>query len=395
MRILHLSDLHLDRPFPSLLIDEARARRRELRAAFDRALALAAQRAVDLVTIGGDLWEDEHVTGDTRAYVVGALARLQLPVAIVCGNHDPYLPGGHFARAAWPDSVTIFGGEGLREVRHGEVSIWGIGWGGGVLDLGWLETFRLPDDGRAHLLLIHGSARSGAAGAGDENDRYAPFDPGAVRRAGFVLCLAGHYHGAARIDGVVYPGSPEPFGWGDTGRHGVALVDVEPGREPSVEWIEINQRRYEARELECGGAASNGEIADRLAGVLDGLDGSGLCLRLTLTGQVSPECEVDVVSLAAPHRGRFAALDIDDGTVPGFEYRPARAARHRHRLLRHDAPGAAHLRPRRPRTADDPTGARHRSPRAGRTQAGCPCGLTRSTSAGSAASPGHFASRGG
>ena len=60
------------------------------------------------VTIGGDLWEEEHVRADTRNSVGSrAGSGLECPVLIVCGNHDPLLAGGRFMRTSWPDNVAI------------------------------------------------------------------------------------------------------------------------------------------------------------------------------------------------------------------------------------------------------------------------------------------------
>ena len=86
---------------------QARQRRGELAAAFRRCLALANEHEVDLVTIGGDLWEEEHVTTDTRNSVVYELEQLHRQVLIICGNHDPLIPGGTYARVRWPDNVGL------------------------------------------------------------------------------------------------------------------------------------------------------------------------------------------------------------------------------------------------------------------------------------------------
>ena len=83
MRILHFADLHLDRPLVGLAPDVGRRRRQELRAALRRCLAAAREHNVDVVTIGGDLWEEEHVPPDTRRFVVSELNDLNL---VGCNN---------------------------------------------------------------------------------------------------------------------------------------------------------------------------------------------------------------------------------------------------------------------------------------------------------------------
>ena len=76
MRIVHFADVHLDRPFVDLSLGAARQRRSELRSAFECCLDAALEHDADMVTIGGDLWEDEHVTPDTRKRFAAQLGEL-------------------------------------------------------------------------------------------------------------------------------------------------------------------------------------------------------------------------------------------------------------------------------------------------------------------------------
>src|SRR3954447_14150751 len=98
MRILHFADVHPDRLFVGLSLPAARERRADLREAFRRCLGAATEHGADLVTIGGDLWEDENVTPDTRSSVAHELGQLDVPVVLVAGNHDPLLRGGTYQR---------------------------------------------------------------------------------------------------------------------------------------------------------------------------------------------------------------------------------------------------------------------------------------------------------
>lgn len=315
MRILHLADVHLDRPFVGLSADEAATRRRELREAFRRCLAVARERAADLVTIGGDLWEDENVTPDTRAFVAHELATLGIPVLIACGNHDPLLPGGNYERTDWPANVHVFRSAEPEEYRLGEISVWGASWRGGALEARFLETFRTQDD-RTHVLLLHGTAQPVAFLAADSN---CPFDPQAVERAGFSLCLAGHIHGAAQQGVAVYPGSPEPLGWGETGRHCYAVVECLRGA-PTVQLVDVNERSYEERPVDCDGAMSSAEVETRVAHVLADGASARLCLKLLLSGRVEPACEIDTRALRERFASRYAALRVEDRTEAAFDY---------------------------------------------------------------------------
>jgi DNA repair exonuclease SbcCD nuclease subunit len=318
MRVLHFADVHLDRPFVGSGIEDARARRRELRDAVDRCLAVAREREVDVITIGGDLWEDEHVTPDTLRWVADRLARADVPVVAVAGNHDPLSPGGPYERAPFGNTVCVLpAGPDLTEQRIGDLSVWGMSWRRGLpLTAAAIDRFRVPKDGRRHILLLHGTCGPYLDAA------HCPFTADAVRRAGFAICLAGHLHGGGtRGDFVVYPGSPEPLSRGEDGRHTVAIIELAAAGPAHVEFVNVNHRRYAERIVDCNGATSSADIQRRLEFALEDLAGqSGLCLRADLEGRVAIGCDVDVAALL-PLGDRYGltTLDLRDRTVVDFD----------------------------------------------------------------------------
>lgn len=317
MRILHFADVHLDRPLIGLPPDVGRHRRHELRAAFRRCLDAAREHSADLVTIGGDLWEDEHVTPDTRHFVASELNDLKLPVVMICGNHDPYLAGGNYARTQWPNNVSICRQDTPTEFRFGSVSLWAVSWLGGRLELGFFDSFACPTDDRVHLLVVHGTA-GGAAGPIVSEFAAAPFDPLQVTNSGFALCLAGHVHAGAQIGPVVYPGSPEPLGWGEMGRHAVALIEIANGAA-TASLLDINHRRYVVRDVDCDDAVSSAVVEQRLKAALTDMDPPSVYLRLDVKGLIASDCDLDTTALEEACRGGYAALRVRDLTFPEYD----------------------------------------------------------------------------
>lgn len=318
VRILHFADLHLDRPLVGLPPDVGRRRRQELRAALKRCLAAARDHNVDVVTIGGDLWEEEHVTPDTRRFVASELNDLKLPVVMICGNHDPFLAGGNYARTPWPDNVRLCRCDTPTEFTFGSVSVWAVSWLGGLLELAFFDQFAVPKDGRVHLLLVHGTASGVVAGPLDSESAAAPFDNARVANSGFALCLAGHIHSGAQVGRVVYPGSPEPLGWGETGCHSVALIEVADGAA-SATLLDINSRTYSTRDVDCDDALSSAVIEQRLKAVLTDADPASVYLRLDLKGEIAADCDVDTTALEELYRGNYAALLVRDHTFPEYD----------------------------------------------------------------------------
>lgn len=317
IKILHIADVHLDRPFVGMSTDTARERRRDLRDAFDRCLALGQSHDVDAVTIGGDLWENEHVTPDTCRWVADRLGRLHLPVVMIAGNHDPLTRGGPYQRVEWPENVHLLPAErGLQKHDVGPVSIWGMSWGASPLTSEALSQFTAPSEG-THLLLLHGTVASAAF----QDDAHCRFSAETVRQAGFALCLAGHLHaGGLRDPIVLYPGSPEPLAWDETGQHAAAIIELDDGAPPQTQLIDINERRYAEITVDCGGATSSADIEQALTQAISTVDGprEGLCLRAVLRGRVEPDCRIDVSALCDPERG-LTQLELRNETQPAFD----------------------------------------------------------------------------
>jgi DNA repair exonuclease SbcCD nuclease subunit len=204
-----------------------------------------------------------------------------------------------------------------------------------------------PPDGRRHLLLLHGTLRGVPAYLiGEAGGAYAPFEPGDVERCGFDLCLAGHVHGAFRKGPVVYPGSPEPLGWAERGRHCYVLVDAR-GAEVTVGLVDVNRRRYLDRELDVSGARSSAEVGERVSEALADPEAARTGLRLVLRGTVDRDCVVDPEALALPHRERYAALVVRDLTTPGHDLES---------LAREPTAAGHFVRDLRARIADAPPG---------------------------------------
>jgi exonuclease SbcD len=147
---------------------------------------------------------------------------------------------------------------------------------------------------------------------------YCPFSPEETRAAGFAYCFAGHIHSASSSDALVYPGSPEPLGWGELGRHCVALASIE-STGVEVELVEVNSHRYEERKVSCQDCEHGAEVAERLESALSDSDAGVVHLRAVLEGEVDRECLIDPEELAAPYRERYAEFAVIDETYPRYD----------------------------------------------------------------------------
>ena len=297
---------------------QAKKRREELRDALRRIVALAREREVDALTIGGDLYEHDRVTDDTGHFLARQFEEFGKPVLIAPGNHDPYLPGSLYRRIAWPDNVHIFGSDGWQRVEAGGVAVWGIGHNAPDVHDNYLRDLRLNGD-ETSVVLLHGSDMSAVP---EGKTAHCPFDVEDVAGCGAAFVLLGHYHGLRlRPEGAArygYPGSPEPLGFDEEGAHYVLLLTVNGGRA-TAEALPINDVHYRTERIDVGSMVTSDQVREAIeqrAG--DGGAASDI-VRVVLEGEAAPELNIDPEALLLTSAERFRYLDLVDDTDPAFD----------------------------------------------------------------------------
>jgi DNA repair exonuclease SbcCD nuclease subunit len=310
LRLLHFADLHLDHSFAGerLYGLGAQQRREDLRAALVRIVDRARQSQAELITCGGDLFEQDHVTRDTANFVVQTLGSAAIPVLIAPGHADPALPSSPYRYLRWPSNVTIAAHEELRPYRYGDVDVWAAGFVRPDAPEAPLREFAGRGAG-LHLLLLHASDMSQVP---ENTTPCKPILPAQVEQAGFMHALLGHYHGARSDQLITYPGSPEPLGWRETGRHCTALAAVEGPGEFHVALDDVNQRQFAEETIDVSGMSGLDQVRDAVAAVQASRQLQGGVLRATLVGQRTRSLNLDPDLLAAECQDGFAYVEFQD-----------------------------------------------------------------------------------
>ncbi len=161
MRFLHTADwqLGMTRHF---LNAEAQPRYSAARRDVVAALGpLATEVGAEFVVVAGDVFEDNHLAGDVVSRSLEALRRIDVPVYLLPGNHDPLDAGsvytGTLFTSECPDNVTVLARSGVYEVRPG-LEIVAAPWRSKkpTVDLAGEVLDGLPSDGVTRILVAHG-----------------------------------------------------------------------------------------------------------------------------------------------------------------------------------------------------------------------------------------------
>ena len=295
LRLIHAADLHLDAPFSALPPDLARQRRAEQRALLKRLSGLAQTEKADLVLLSGDLLDSSQTYQETVQALSRTLAELQVPVFIAPGNHDFWSARSVYAGTGWPENVHIFSTVSVESVDlpHLNCVVHGAAFTTPHADRSPLLGFSAPQDGKTHLMVLHGEV--------DGRGRYGPIDQQDIAKSGLTYLALGHVHACSGLQWAgntawAYPGCPEGRGFDELGDKGVLSVTIDGG-EVSARFVPLAGRRYQLLTVDLTGADSPQQALE--AALTPALERD--CLRVRFTGFWPEPLELSALeALAAP-----------------------------------------------------------------------------------------------
>lgn len=321
LKLLHCGDLHLDSPFSSLDPERAEERRRGLAAVFSRTMQLAADEKCDAVLIAGDLFDCSYISPDTVASMCAAMRRLECPIVIAPGNHDPYTDGSVWAarRADFPDNVYIFRTSELTSFDFPDIAltVFGYAFTSDRLDGDPLAgAVGLARQDRTSVLCAHADITSPMS-------KYAPLSLRGLAESGLAYAALGHIHNPpkAAIYGstvTAYCGFPEGRGFDEEGFGAVSLVSFEDGTVSDMRRVRVGMHRYLTVRADASGAGSDAESAAAAMRAMAEVDeAAATSLRVVLGGDTEAEYIPDTSKILREiDCGGFYSVEVTDDTLP-------------------------------------------------------------------------------
>lgn len=198
IRYVHAADLHLDTPFSGLsknFAPWAERLRNATFAAFDNLTQLCLTVKPDFVVLAGDIYNQEECSIKAQLKLHDmcvALARLDVPVCIVHGNHDPAT--SRFTAIQWPANTFIFGPEPqkLKIRKKGELIalVHGASHASDHENRNLAQLMRRDNSANCFQLgLLH----CNVAGVAND-DRYAPCSLTDLKNSALDAWALGHAH---------------------------------------------------------------------------------------------------------------------------------------------------------------------------------------------------------
>jgi len=243
LRLIHTSDVHLESDtFGSgARGDELRDR---VRQAFSGVIELANQHQADLLLIVGDLFDSSRIGEEPLRFAMAQIARAQMPVVMVPGNHDAHDERSIYAAMpaeVLPRNLHLILEPDGRAIDFPDLAarVWGRALVEHSPDYRPLSGMPAPLADKWNIALAHGFFTEDS-----ETNRSSPITPAEIEASAYDYIALGHIHvfgdvsqGATR---AAYCGTPAPLyaselaGW-------VAHITCVPGEPIRIERVMVRE----------------------------------------------------------------------------------------------------------------------------------------------------------
>jgi DNA repair exonuclease SbcCD nuclease subunit len=296
--------------------------------AIERLGRIAAAQGCEFVVVCGDVFEYVQVARRTAAPALRALAALPLPVYLLPGNHDHLSTAGIYA-SHWfgpekPANVHVLDRPGVVEVRPG-VELLAAPWDGKQPPLEQIDRLaaRAPiigpdrDDETARgagtttstvrIAVGHGGVDTGAAKLMEDPIRVAALEAALAERRIDVVVL-GDRHSKTPVGAtgrIWYSGAPEPTSTREDAPGYLLVIDIEPGRAPTVTPHQVATWTFAEQAFTMRGADS----VDDVIGWLDAFpEPARTVAKPILRGDLALADHARLVEALDHRRDLFAAI---------------------------------------------------------------------------------------
>ena len=292
VKIMHISDLHLDSPVTGLDNQQRAVRRQELRQSFANALELANARQVQIVLLPGDLFDGASPDKSTVTFLQNIFEKYtEMHFFLSPGNHDPLSSGVYEAFRDIPQATVFDAAISCVELPDWNVRVYGVGFAHAQQSLPLLQGFRAADDEMVNLMALHGELMQGSSG----ESAYNPIFLRDIANSGLDYLALGHTHEFSGIlqEGdthYAYCGAHEGRGFDECGEKGVIIGTVGK-KQVDLEFVPTCLRQYHRLAVDVSDCATVEDVLEKIGALTRERD----LFRIALTGRFDGALSVPVL----------------------------------------------------------------------------------------------------
>lgn len=258
IRLLHISDVHINKSFATK--DEVLRHRmqRAMIKSFQNAITYCISSGLDALMIAGDLFDSQQVSLKDGELVKDAFEQLKkhdIKVFYASGNHDFTHYDSKIRHLNYPSNVKTFFSDDVEtyelhdRTTHDIYKVVGCGHVMQHESRPLIENFPVGK----HIGLAHSMVASPIT-KGDEGD-YLPSTIETLTSKGYLYFALGHIHQNGPIDKhetIYYAGALQGLNSNETGVKGGNLVTINEG-QVDVKFISLSVMAFEKMDIDITG----------------------------------------------------------------------------------------------------------------------------------------------
>ena len=309
--VIHCSDIHLGAEIPFLKHNDAKKRRAEIMNTFKKITEMCNEKAVDLLIISGDLFENHGVDLNTI-------------VAICGGNHDYLSADCPLSDGDWSENVFIFGKElQYVEFPNMKLRLWGTSFTSTYMDTPAFDSVQVPFDSYTNILVMHGDLILKE----NQISRYNPITLEQLGKSKMDYVALGHIHMTTPIQKVentyyAYSGCPEGHGFDEQGKKGIYFGNISKGKV-DLTFIPMSQRMLIETTIDITNCFSDNEANSKIIDFLHKNFGETFAENLysiTLTGFTNEKYRPNVTYIQSILSELVFYIDIKNSSLPNIDF---------------------------------------------------------------------------
>ncbi len=258
LKFLHCADIHIGAA-QSFLGAGAESRRMEVLLTFEKIMNIAAENAVDIVFIAGDLFDSNNIPSSLIDRSFKAISSISpIPVIISAGNHDPL--SSNSPLRSKPDNLyclpthdSFICFEDLR------LRVYGCSFSSVYKNGAPHFSLTPPDDNFNNIMVIHGDLFA------DPDSDYNPISRSFLESSGMDYVALGHIHKRCEPENIgktvfAYSGCPEGQGFDEDGEKGIYLGEIGDNG-CTLKFLPTCRRQHITREVDISECTEGEAVA--------------------------------------------------------------------------------------------------------------------------------------
>lgn len=313
---IHTGDVHIGMEFTKNRFGEkyGRNKRLDIIDTFIEVINICKNKKIDLLLIAGDLFEDSLCSISELKVINEKISELKnTKVIIVTGNHDYMNDKSLYKLLNWSSNVYILDNKNIQKITFDDigVNIYGLSWYEKEKNFMSFHDLNINKN-QSNILLLHGDILN-------KDSQYMPISKKELETKGFDYVALGHIHKHQFIsENICYCGSPEPLDFGETGKHGIVLGEIN-NKEIHTKFLPISKREYIVKNITINPNINYNDIISKIFDICNNEDRRNNYFKIIVKGMKDRDSEFNFYDIENRLENEFHYIEIIDETKPDYD----------------------------------------------------------------------------